>query len=746
MQKIWEFIKRDAQHIVKNPIALVVCVGLIVVPCLYAWFNIAGSWDPYANTKNIRVALATDDEGYSSELLPIRVNMGNEVISQLSESDAIGYEVTNSDEAIEGVRSGKYYAAIVIPKNFSADMLTSFDESGKHAEVLFYSNEKRNAIASIVTSKASTAAQTEIDQTFSNTVVEVGAGVLNQLGDYLTDDQVQTFAAKLNAALDDAQDQLSRSARATQGYQDLVKSAAKLVGGSTRATNSSLSATLDASGLLHKSAQSINDLSNTLDGVQTSLGQAAEKSSANMQNVRSALDAVYADADSAAGKTDDALAKAKATVDNQLAQVNALKQNFDQNSQDLRQALAAIESQLDPQDSAYVVIHKVTSTLDGVDAALESAAADLTELSGQLDSANANLSSSRQDAASSKKQLEGLVASAEFKLAQVKSSYNTNLAGSLPTLANNVDELASQTDQVTSSISDTVGSLKDTTTKTAKNLDDLAHTLGEVAQKTQAAADKIQNLQDSLSAALNSGDINQVKAVLSANTQDLASFISQPVTMERTAVFPVENNGSAMAPFYTTLAIWIGGVVLCALVKISPSEAALKELKLKPYQSYVGRLVFFVLIGFLQSSLIMLGDLFFLGTQAVHPWLFLLTGWVASFVFINIIYALTAAFGDVGKAIAVFLMVIQVAGSGGTFPKQMLPAGFQAAYPWLPFVHAEGAFRACVAGIYQGDIWHELLLLLAFIVPSLLLGLALRKPCIRLNQWFEEKLEQTHLM
>lgn len=746
MKTIWNFIKRDTKHIVRNPIALVVCVGLMVVPCLYAWFNIAGSWDPYANTKNIRVALATDDEGYASELLPVRVNMGNEVISKLSESDAIGYEVTNSDQALEGVRSGKYYAAIVIPKNFSHDMLTSFTEPGEHADVLFYSNEKRNAIASIVTSKASTAAQTEIDQTFSSTVVEVGAGVLDQLGDYLSDDQVQNFAAKLEGALDSAQDQLTRSAHTTEGYQKLVRSAASLVGGSTQSTQTSLFATLDASGLLHKSAGGINELSSALDGAQDSIARAAEKSSANMQDVRAALDSVYSDADKAAGKTSDALASAKTAVDGHIQEVSALKQAFDQNTADLRDALATIEGLLDPQDSAYVVIHKVSASIDAIDQSIADALSDLTELSSQLDQASSNLGSSRQTAAQSKAALEGMVNDAAAKLAQVKSSYNADLAGSLPSLAAQVEELADQTNTITTNISDTVSSLKSTTDKTAQNLNELADALDGVATKTTQAADKIQSLQDSLAAARNSGDMAQVKAVLSANTQDLAAFVSQPVTLDRTAVFPVENNGSAMAPFYTTLAIWIGGVVLCALVKVSPSEAALAELKPKPYQSYLGRLVFFVLIGLMQASLIMLGDLFFLGVQATHPLLFLLSGWAASLVFINIIYALTAAFGDVGKAVAVLLMVIQVAGSGGTFPKQMLPAGFQAVYPWLPFVHAEGAFRAAMAGIYQGDIWRELLLLLAFIVPSLVLGLALRKPCIRMNEWFEEKLEQTHLM
>ncbi len=201
-----------------------------------------------------------------------------------------------------------------------------------------------------------------------------------------------------------------------------------------------------------------------------------------------------------------------------------------------------------------------------------------------------------------------------------------------------------------------------------------------------------------------------------------------------------------MAPFYTTLAIWIGGVVLAALVRCNPSEEAVEELGLKPRHGYLGRMVFFVVIGLIQSSVILLGDLYFLGVQCANPGLFLLVGWAASFVFVNIIYALTASFGDVGKAIAVVLMVIQVAGSGGTFPVQMLPDAFQTLYPFLPFVHAENAMRAAMFGLYNGDYWVELATLLAYLIPALLLGLLLRKPVIRLNEWVEHKLESTKVM
>ena len=238
----------------------------------------------------------------------------------------------------------------------------------------------------------------------------------------------------------------------------------------------------------------------------------------------------------------------------------------------------------------------------------------------------------------------------------------------------------------------------------------------------------------------------QVRAILSAGPESLAGFVAQPVTVERTAVFPVENNGSAMTPFYTTLAIWIGGVVLAALVAATPSARALAETACSPVQALLARWALFAGVGLVQAVLIAGGDLLYLGVQCEHPWLFLLACCVSSLVYVSLIYALSACFGDVGKAVAVVLMVVQVAGSGGTFPSQMLPTVFQEIYRWLPFVHSEAALRAAMFGTYGGDYWRELCVLLAYLVPALVLALVLRRPTARLGTWFERRLEATRLM
>ena len=237
-----------------------------------------------------------------------------------------------------------------------------------------------------------------------------------------------------------------------------------------------------------------------------------------------------------------------------------------------------------------------------------------------------------------------------------------------------------------------------------------------------------------------------MRTIFAGDPNALVDFFSAPVALERTAVYAVENNGSAMAPYYTTMALWVGGTLMGILIFTGISAAAMEETRAKPRHAYLGRLAFFVVLGALQSTILLLGDLFFLKIQCAHPLQFMLTGWLASFVFINIVFALSATFGDVGKAIGVLFMVVQVAGSGGTFPVEMLPKLFQTLYRFLPFVSSETAFRETICGMY-GNVWlHSMGVLALYLVPALLLGLVLRKPFVPINEWIEEHLEETKFM
>ena len=188
MKNILHLFKRDVQNVSRSVIGMVVVMGLIIVPCLYAWFNIAGSWDPYGNTGNLKIAVVNTDEGYESDLIPVEVNVGENVTATLRGNENFDWVVLNDrDKAIEGVKSGAYYAAVVIPKTFSADMMTLFSTEVKHADIEFYENQKANAIAQIVTEKGSSAVQSQVNETFTKTITTIGLKTVSSLLDYMAE-------------------------------------------------------------------------------------------------------------------------------------------------------------------------------------------------------------------------------------------------------------------------------------------------------------------------------------------------------------------------------------------------------------------------------------------------------------------------------------------------------------------------------------------------------------------------------
>ena len=272
-----------------------------------------------------------------------------------------------------------------------------------------------------------------------------------------------------------------------------------------------------------------------------------------------------------------------------------------------------------------------------------------------------------------------------------------------------------------------------------------AQALRSTKDLVEAAREDLQDIIGDLEDLTASERIQELKDLLKSDASTVSEFMASPVQVETNSLYAVSNYGSAMAPFYSVLACWVGGIVLVAILKVAVDEDE-EIYGLKPYECYLGRYLLFLMLAVAQGVIICLGDLFFLGVQCTNIPLFILSGVVSSLVFSLLIYTLTVSFGDVGKAMAVILLVIQIAGSGGTFPIEVTPAFFQKVNPILPFTHAINAMREIVAGQYGVDYWLDLLKLLVFIPLALLLGLVLRKPLIRMNEFFEERLNSTKLM
>lgn len=638
MDNILKIAKGDLKSLFGNIICAIVAVGLIIVPPLYAWLTTLGFWNPYANTGSITVAVANEDAGYSSELIPTHIDAGEQIVSQLHENDQFNWVFTDKDTAIQDVESGECYAALIIPEQFTADLMSVFSDHVTKAQIDYYSNEKENAIAPHVTSEGATELQTKIDEAFSETVANIALGVSDDMTEYLSGEGIQDYAQQMLKQLDSITNGLRNAQAQTDAFGVLVRSTSELVGATGDVLNSVGDSSRTTASLLAETDSGLNDES-------AALTQNADLVSDALQNAQDELSPIY----------------------EQLQQI-------------------------DPK-------------------------------------------------------IAGDVGAAAEQLSSIRNEYEQKLKGDVEQLGSKLETVAGEAESIADQLQQSAASMSSASEKLATDLDSVYGSLGHTSDVLGNAANGLTDARDKLQTALDSGDLDEVRTMIGNNPDALASFLSAPTQLNEHPVYKMNDNGSSMSAFYTSLSLWIGSVFLIALTSVNLTKKRLAQLhEPTPAQLYLGRYVVFALIAIAQAIVVCIGNVFFVGVQCEHFWLYMLAGIVCAIVFSNLAYTLAVSFGNIGKAIVIIGLVMQLAGAGGIFPVQLSAQFFQDIYPWLPFAHSMNAFDGCIAGIYGDQYWISILCLLAFLVPSLLLGLVLRRPVIRLNDYVLRKLDETKVL
>lgn len=730
MRNIWEIFKRDIIRIRTNVIALLVILGITIVPPLYAWFNIAASWDPYGNTSSLKVAVASVDEGYEGELIPLNINIGDSVLSALRENTQLDWVFTTKDKATKGVKSGKYYAAVIIPKDFSQNMMSIFSSDIENPKITYYYNAKENAIAPKITDKGASAIQKQVNEVFIETISETALVALQSVSDMADESGADAIVNNLLNNLESISNDLTAASGTIQSFSNLTGSAKDMLDTTSEFLNQSKEHSDSNLSSLKSTKNSFSDVKTSISGATDGINSAISGSQSFYTQLSSIIDDAF---DSQSGSI-ETLAGTLNTLGGKIDPIIA---GYTSIRDELNSLKATIEEDLPG----------VADELDSIIRRLNSAIQTQQNLQNKLYQAAQDIQSSPSNIASAKAELDQLVQSSSNSLVAVKTDYENNVEGSLNNLfdslgttSSTISTLLGQLDTTADNIHKLSGSASSDLTKIQTTLTDTSALIDKTSKRMNTTIEQLKKIKST-------GDYQQLQQILSGDSETISSFLSSPVTLKTHEIYPVANYGSSMAPFYSTLSIWVGGIVLVAILKVTVSASSTAGLKkLKPYQVYLGRYPIFLIVGLLQATLICLGDLLYLQIQCKHPFLFLLAGWFSSVVYVNIIYTLTVSFGDIGKAICVVLLVVQVAGSGGTFPIETAPAFFRAVYPLLPFVHSMTAMRECIAGMYGATYWIELGILGIFLIISLFFGLVLRNPIIKLNDAFMEKLESTHLI
>ena len=521
--------------------------------------------------------------------------------------------------------------------------------------------------------------------------------------------------------------QMTGAASVLGMYSQLIDSSQSLISQSGTLLGQTRDEAAKVGDIAKDGGAGISDIASALSMSADSLSRAISASAESYKGISAQISDVYDSAGDLTGDTSQHLRNQAAVVETEIGDLNSIIS-----------ALEGIQGSVDGQYAPLV---------ESMISQLKQSVALLQQLSDSLYQAADDIQSGYDDAVAQRAEIQELADKAAASLNDVKTEYNDNVKPGLDELSASVSSMVSTLQSSAAKLDAAGGEISGDADSVASKLSGAKAKLADAQNELTSTAGELTTLSGNLRSALASGNVEKLREVIGSNPAVLASAVTTPVALDRHAVFPADNFGSQMAPLYTTLALWIGSLLMMVAIKPAVSKRGLAELdNPKPRELYFGRYCVVAVLSLLQTTCVGLGNMLFLGVQVSHPLLFMLCFWVSGLVYSLFIYTLVLAFANLGKAIAVLFLILQVTAGGGAYPLQVLPEFFQLASPFMPATHTINAMRAAMMGIYNGDFFTEMGMLLLFVLPSLLLGLVLRKPLEGFMSWFVEKVEESKMI
>lgn len=724
MKNVLRVLKRDFLRILKAPASIVVVLALIVLPSLYTWFNVVGFWNPYGNTGNLRVCVVNEDAGSSSDLTGA-INLGDMVVEQLHDNDQLGWDFVDYNTAMEAVKSGHAYAAFVLPRDFSADLLTLLSGDFQQPQLEYYVNEKMNPVSPKITDTGANTLDTTINSTFVATVAKT---VTDALGEEVGVAQGKIDDARTNAlaGVDKAQQSISGARDSVQGLRD--------------AADQSQTKVADAASLLSDADEVLGDLSGQMLIVQSLMGTTQTDVSKLTSGLMGAMDSgsiflsqSAAKVNTAIGGAAGSVTEAQGRVDGAIAQGNAMVSA----SQAVVAQMEALVAQMDDNDPNKASLEKAIERLKQSNtnasrslSELSDMSADMGRVAESVSSASDSVNTAVQTTISNADSYRKTLSSDTFPAINAGVG-NLNVAvGNLAAAASAQRVLVDQAISLTGQLSETLTTARSALDQTDGVLADLQTSIDTV--KTDLVA-----LKTSTAITDFFGDGTTIDA------EKVASFMQSPTEVKTEYLFPLNAYGSGMAPLFINMSLWIGVFMLMVIMRIEVDDEGIENLTAA--QRYIARYLFFGGMVSLQAIVCCVGCLA-IGVQCESVALFLLTAVLASLTYLAIQLTLSTTLQHIGKGICVILIFVQIPGATGLYPIEMTSPFFQFIYPFFPFTYGINALRETIAGFY-GLEWVSLIAHLGiFFAIFLAIGLALRPYFSNLIRLFAREIERSDII
>ncbi|KAB7788419.1 YhgE/Pip domain-containing protein [Bifidobacterium cebidarum] len=709
MRNVWKVFMRDVQRVLAVPFAVILLIASCVIPGLYSWLNVAANLDPYALTGNVPIAVADNDRGVSVNGKDF--NFGSQTTDTLKKNHDLGWRFVSENDAIAGVESGDYYAAIIISKNFSADMTSVLQGEIIRPQLRFYVNEKVNSLSPRVAQSGAQSLEKQINESFVRTVsATVTRELTKEAGNVNTklDGTAQTMNVKLDDAqhsigdarsgVDDAQDSIESSRRTVAQVRKDMSSLAGRAGtlsGSIADTADSISAARGGLNAFNQSANTVITQSQTgLGSLSSTANGAIGSINGNAAALSGSVDAMLSTLESANDRLGDAIESMESDPD--LANTQALQQAKDQ-----QQAIA----------TQIATLKQLNNSLPG---SLEVSQDSINHALNQLNAKADNLS-----------RISG---EANTKADQGFDNLSASLTGLSDTTAAAAQELK-QLDSSLAQLDSTLAAASQTMTQTDTQL--------------KRVSDSITRTRNDFTVLRSSEAWAQLKGLSGVNADTVSEFLASPVSLNSKSYYPVRNYGSAVAPFFTNVGCWVGSFVALTLFRHDADSDGIE--RLTPAQAFLGRWLLMMPLAMLQGIVIATGNLI-IGIQCLSPIAYIFGTMVCSMTYVSLVYSLIMLFRHIGMALSVIILILQVPGAGGMYPIEMMPRFYRLLHPILPFTYGVEALREPIGGFYGNAFWLDLARTALFALVFLAVTVTCRPALANLNDLFTRELADTDLI
>lgn len=894
IKNTWELFILDWKRIFKNPVATFLIVALMIIPLLYAWFNIKALWDPYSNTGELPIAVYSDDQ--TATFQDKSVNIGDEVLKNLKKNKQLGWRFVDSKKELDkGVQSGKYFAGIYLPKDFSKDLLSFTSGDINKPKIEYSINEKINAIAPKITSKGASSIQSQISEEFIKTASSTLIKTFNDIGYDIDKNMVSiqkvksmildtdanigtidTYAKQvtdLHGKMPELKEKLAKANDAMKYLPEVDALGEKIVelNGKMPSIKEQASVILTLQekipeiqnagrqiamidedfasveqtmsegiqeakqGLeiiqqvqtalpdIRKLGDQANDLGNvTLDGA-TQLEKALPSITNSVNVTIESLQTISSNINSIAGQINQLIADGELTPEerqqlgeilnrfsesltNQIVAANQLIDTLTklqeaagnndlaipiQGLKDLISVLTGLQKRIDEIDvnsttvediknvvkEIQIVSKEVSKSLSGVTAnnvsntvsnITSKLIATIQNAQGQLNKAQqidfeGLLSSTSQTVTNAISLLEKYQAEMPAIKQEIHDA-NTMLNGNMETIVNGINRGAdlykNDLPVIQDKVSKAAAFMQNDYPGIRKDLTNTLKTVNEKMPDVEAALDKANeliindwpNIKTGLHKAANAirkgekeVDLGEILKLLKLDANKESDFFTQPVEVKEHAVYPIANNGSASTPFYTALCLWVGAVLFSSVATTDVYLEGKDKKRFSKREQFSARMFTFIVMGIGQALIVTLGNYFALGVDVRNPAYSVWFAVLIAITFMIMVYVLVALFGNVGKGIAIIILVLSISGGGGNYPIQVSGKFFQMINPFLPFTHAVNLLRESAGGIYWPNAWFAIWIMVGISVVFSIGGAILYPHLEHRSKKFAALAQKSHL-